>query len=400
MERNRWMWMDWLIFSLRCGWYGTGLTYYYVYRERLGELSYLEFALFVSIGFIVPLIFWRPGYSNPVLYGITELVVSWGFSIYINIILGINLSTSIILMPILMIGYLMTKKTAPWTIPLVVILLPANRYWTIDSSFNFFIQYIDVLLFFGIGLGFNLITKSQQRYKYLLAENTKQYELIQQQNKALEQYSAEVEKLALLKERNRMARDLHDSIGHHFTSVTVGLDAISFMIDSNPKLAVEKINRLADIAREGLAEVRRTIHQIAPAEDEVSVSCQIEKLVNEFGTHTNTDSKLEFIGSEPDLTPHVKITLIRCLQECMTNAKRHGEAGKIRVTVQFTGDRIQLVVFNNGKKMNTQKYGFGLNAMKNRLDELNGTLLIENEGEGGVTVICTIPLRGGFFEKN
>lgn len=185
MGSQKWMWVDWLIFSFRCTWYGTGLMYYYVYNDSLEGLSYWEFGFFTLLGLVLPMIFWRPGYVNPTLYAISELILSGGFSIYINIILGINLSTSVILMPVLMIGYLLTKQTAIWTIPLFVILLPANRYWTIDSQFGFFLQYIDILLFFAIGLGFNLITKSQKRYKNLLIENMKQYEFIQQQNNIL-----------------------------------------------------------------------------------------------------------------------------------------------------------------------------------------------------------------------
>jgi signal transduction histidine kinase len=393
VDGNRWMWLDWLIFSLRCSWYGTGLTYYYVYQERLGVLSYPEFALVVSLGFIIPQLFWRPGYVKPTFYAWAELIVSGGFSIYINNILGINLSTSIILMPTLMIGYLLTKKTAPWTIPLFVLVLPANRYWTIDNLFTFFLQYIDILLFFGIGLGFNLITKSQKRYKQLLAENMKQYELIQQQNKALAQYAEEVEKLALLEERNRMARDLHDSIGHHFTSVTVGLDAISYMIESHPKLAAEKITSLAEVARTGLAEVRRTIHQIAPTEDDRSLSELLEKLVHDFGTNTVTEIYFEVDGAEPILPPHMKLTFIRCLQECLTNAKRHGKADYIRVLVLFLEESVLLEIFNNGTSMDTEKLGFGLTSMKNRLEELNGTLTFKNEETEGVTVICTLPVR-------
>ncbi|MBE4909547.1 sensor histidine kinase [Bacillus luteolus] len=394
MNRERWMWIDWLIFSLRCGWYGTGLTYYYVYMERLGELSYLGFAGIVSIGFFIPLLFWRPGYRNPTFYAIAELLVSGGFSIYLNMYLGINLSSSIILMPILMVGYLMTKKTAPWVIPVFVILLPANRYWTIDNQFAFYLQYIDVLIFFVIALGFNLITKSQKRYKFLLEENVKQLELIEQQNRALEQYSAEIEKLALVEERNRMARDLHDSIGHHFTSVTVGLDAISYMIESQPKLAAEKVRGLAEVARTGLTEVRRTIHQIAPSEENELLTIQLEKLVSEFGEHTNTEVKFEVEGDEPDLAPHLKLLFVRCLQECMTNAKRHGEALFIKVNVHYLEYDIQLKVFNNGKGMDTENFGFGLKMMKNRLEEKNGLLTIESNGVEGVTVTCSLAVGG------
>ncbi len=392
------MWIDWLIFAVRCGWYGTGLTYYYVYMEKLGELSYLEFVMCVSLGFFVPLLFWRPNYTNPTLYAIAELLVSGTFSIYINVILDINLSTSIILMPVLMIGYLLTKKTAPWTIPIFVILLPANRFWTIESQFTFFLQYVDILLFFGIGLGFNLITKSQKRYKNLVQENRKQYEMIQSQNNALEQYAHQVEKYTLLEERNRMARDLHDSIGHYFTTITVGLDAISYMINSDPKLAGQKVNRLAEISREGLNEVRRTIHQIASSTADLPLTNQLETLLKEFEEHTDTKILFEKMGGEVDLNLQRKLSLVRFVQECLTNAKRHGGARFIKVTVQYTKESVELKVYNDGKKIETINFGFGLTSMKNRVEELNGELRIENK-EDGVTIICTLPL-GGFYEKN
>lgn len=392
MEKRQWIWVDWLIFSLRCGWFGTGLAYYYVYSEKLAGMSYMEFFLFVAIGFFVPLLFWNPRYQQPTYYAIAELTVTVGFSIYINNILGTGLSTSIILMPILMIGYLMTKKTAPWTIPLFVVLLPANRYWTMDGLFPFFLQYVDVLLFFGIGTGFNLITKSQQRYKKLLAENISQYQLIQEQNEALKQYAAQVEKLALVEERNRMARDLHDSIGHHFTSVTVGLDAVSYMVEMNPQLAAEKIRSLAEVARGGLDEVRRTIHQIAPVEDDMLLVAMLEKLAFDFSERTGTEVEFDTEGETYPVPPQVKLTFVRCFQECLTNAKRHGDAAKIEASIKYTQDGVLLRVFNNGKLMDTQEYGFGLSSMKNRLEELDGSLLVENGDMAGVTVYCSIPI--------
>lgn len=398
MNSLKWTWVDWFIFTMRCGWYGTGLTYYFVNMDRLGVLPYTTFALFVTIGFIIPQVFWRSGYCNPKLYTLAEFIVTGAFSFLVNNMLGIYLSTSIILMPVLMIGYLMTKATARWAIPLFVIALPANRYWTMDNLFTFFIQYIDILLFFSFGLGFNIITKSQKKYKQLLIENKKQMEQIEQQNKVLEQYAHEIERLALTEERNRMARDLHDSIGHHFTSVTMGLDAIAFMVENHPQMAKEKVLQLSEVARTGLAEVRRTIHQIAPTDDHLMLTKQLENLILDFSSNTNTDIHYEWIGDEQIISPHINLTFKRCLQESITNAKRHGEATFIKVTMQFQKDTITLSIFNNGKPMDKGKPGFGLTSMKNRLQELNGSLKIKEQN--GVEVICTLPIRRESIEAH
>lgn len=399
MVKTKWMWVDWLIFSLRCGWYLTGAAFYYVNLERLGDLGFANFLLFVSIAFIMPLLFWNPWFVKPQTYTLTELIITSCFSIYINNIAGIALSTSILLMPILMSGYLLTRQSAPWAVPAFIILLPANRYWTIDSMFSFFLQYIDVLLFFCIGVGFNLITKSQKKYKRLLDDNLRQFELIEQQNRALSHYAEEIEKLALVEERNRMARDLHDSIGHHFTSLTVGLDAVQYMLDSHPHLAARQIEQLADLARGGLTEVRRTIHDIAPSEDDLPLSVQLENLVRAFSHHTDTKTKWEVHGEEAFVPAHVKITLIRCLQESMTNAKKHGGATYIHICLTFHEQMITLTVFNNGKQIHVDHDGFGLRSMKNRMQQLNGVFAIQNE-EDGVSVTCTLPLRRMNDEEN
>lgn len=398
--RVAWHWTrtDWFIFALRFSWYGTGLIYYYVEQEQLGQLSYQTFFLFTSLGFFLPLFFWRPHYFHVKHYLLTELVVTGAFSILVNNILGVYLSTSVILMPMLMVGYMMTRDTSKWTIPLFLIAIPLNRIWTMDHSFTFFIQYIDILLFFSIGIGFNRITASQKRFKQLLAANAQQLNKIEQQNKVLQHYANEIERLALTEERNRMASDLHDTIGHHFTSVAIGLDAATFMIDRQPELAKEKLATLSEVARTGLSEIRRTIHQIAPADEESLLTKQLEKLTLDFSTHTETPIDYEWSGTEYEAPPHIKHVFQRYLQECLTNAKRHGEATYIRVSLHFQPDHLSLSIYNNGKAMSSATPGFGLSNMKQRLQEIGGTFEIKQED--GVTIRCQIPIRRDSFGSN
>jgi signal transduction histidine kinase len=392
-ERN-WIWVDWFIYLLRLFWYVSGLIYFYVHAEKLAWISYPLFAAIISLAYFIPHLFWNPCYKNAALYGATELVLIGGISIYTNIILKIDLGTAIILMSALMAGYLATKQTGLWTIPIFVILLPATRYWSLGISFDLFMQFIDILIFFGFGISLNIIINSQIKAKRILKENMKQYELIQEQNKVLEQYAAQIEGLTLLEERNRLARELHDSIGHHFTSVTVGLDAISYMIDINPKQAKQKAEALALVSRKGLNEIRHSIHQIAPSENDVLLSKQLAEIAKKFQEHTGTLVQFQTEGEEPQLSPQMKLTFIRCLQEAFTNAKRHGQATEIGATLSFTENKIMLQIENNGERFETVKHGFGLNAMKNRLEELQGNLDIQSNAENGVVVTCAIPMKG------
>ncbi|GAA0321725.1 hypothetical protein GCM10008967_10280 [Bacillus carboniphilus] len=390
-----WHGIDWFIFFLRLFWYVNGLIYFYLEPEKLSGLPYTYFVAILTLCYVGPQVFWRPNYVNRTFYPVAELVLTGGSTIILSVFFHIHLTNSTILMSALMIGYLVTKKTSLWTIPTFAILIPTTRYWAMEKDlFDFFMQYIDVLIFCSIGLGFNLLMQSKKRTSRLLDENLQQYKLIQKQNQVLEQYAEQIEQVTLLEERNRMARDLHDTIGHHFTSVTVGLDAVSYLIDANPEKAKEKINTLARVAREGLDEIRNSIHQIAPSENDEPLSKHLHKITKVFSENTGTLTQFGLEGKEDLVSPQIRLTLVRCLQEAITNAKRHGNASEVNVLLQYREDVICLRIENNGEKMETIHPGFGLIAMQDRIEALRGTLEIKNNEGKGMVLTCMIPKVG------
>lgn len=392
-NKTDWLWIDWFIFCIRLCWFLTGAVYYFVEESLIEEISYPIFLGMMALCFLVPQIFWRPDYTNRVIYHVTEFVLITSFSTYIHIYSEIDLGTSIILMSMLMVGYLATKKTAVWTIPIALIILPIIRYSSSKTLFSFLIQYVDIAIFFGIGISFNLMVLSQRRMKTLLEENKKQYELIHTQHKVLEQYTEQIEKVTLLRERNRLARELHDTIGHHFTSVTVGLDAVSFLIDVDTEKAKEKIQVLSRVSRDGLDEIRKNIHQIAPSEDDGTLSEQLHQIVKDFSSHTSTKVNFTLAGEEFPVTRQIRLTFIRCLQESLTNAKRHGNASEIVVSMRFSSHTLILEIENNGTTTSIVNPGFGLTAMRERLEEIHGKLEINTETDKGMRLTCTVPVR-------
>lgn len=387
-----WIWIDWFIFFLRLCWFLSGVLYFSIERGDLGDLSYFAFVGILTACYIVPQLFWRPGYKHPILYPISELIVAGGASIYLNIVLQMNLGTSMILMTLLMIGYLSTKQTAKWTFPFFLLVFPLPQLWTTDVV-TYLLQYIDILIFLGFGACFNYVVQSQQRTKRIIEENNKQYKLIQEQNRVLQQYTEQVEKVTLLQERNRLARELHDTIGHHFTSVTVGLDAVSYLLETDVEKAKQKIQVLANVSRKGLDDIRQQIHQISPTENEEMLSILLKQIASDFKEHTNTNVQFHIQGKEIPVSKNIKLTLIRCLQEALTNAKRHGEATTVTVHFLFTNNDLTLIIENNGSPINTIHPGFGLTAMKERIEELQGNLDITSGKHRGVKLTISVPIK-------
>ncbi|WP_180954227.1 sensor histidine kinase [Bacillus sp. M6-12] len=392
-EKRSWLWIDWFIFSLRASWYIIGVVYYFVNQADLEGLPFSFFALLVTASFVVPNLFWRPGYINRQLYALSELAVTGFFTVYTNIFLTLNFGSVFLLLPAFMIGYLASRQTSAWTFPVFLLILPGARYWSAESFTIFIVQYIDVFVFFAFGACLNVIVRSHIKREQLLEENTAQSNFIQEQNKILEQYAVKVEQLTLLEERNRLAKELHDSIGHHFTSITVGLDAIRYMLELEPEMAKTKVEGLAELSRKGLDEIRKSIHSIAPSEEDMPLSSQLEQIALEFAAHTGTFIQFQCFGEECPVSQQTKLTFIRCMQEAITNAKRHGHATEIKAFLTFRTDSIELVIENNGHTFIAGDLGFGLNAMKDRLEQLQGRLEITNNSTGQFSLICTVPVR-------
>jgi signal transduction histidine kinase len=399
MATNRsWIWVDTLLAIVRVIYYLTGVAYFAQHPEQMG-MSYGLFFLWFALCVLVPHLFWRPGYINDILYAITELTLVGLFHLYFIFYPGATIGISLLFMPALIIGYLGRKNTIFFSSVVLTVLTVCIYY--IEPRFMSIATYYFVLaVLFAFGFIFNRMLNTQRKMKLLLEENQQKTTLIEAQNKTLEQYARKVEELTLEAERNRMAGELHDTIGHTFTSVIVGMDAVSYLIDPAPEQAKERLAVLREFTTEGLNKLREQIHNIAIDDDQLSLSSKLEKIALEFSDYTNTEVVFQTIGSELDVSKSASLILNRCLQESLTNAKRHGDATKIDIQLIF-GEEVKLVIQDNGSGSSNLTHGFGLQTMKDRLSQMNGSLTVQSEENRGTTVICMIPLKGvGEIEKN
>ncbi|MBP3950179.1 sensor histidine kinase [Bacillus suaedae] len=245
---------------------------------------------------------------------------------------------------------------------------------------------IDGLFFFSVGVAIAKVLESERKTQLLLDENLRQ-------NQLLEEYARQIEKVTLLEERNRLARDLHDTIGHTYTSVIMGLDATSILLKTAPVQAEEHVHRLSEVMRDSLEEIRSHIHQIAPVEDKEELSAQLKRIASEFAQHTRTDIEFDSIDQvNVNISSQGTVTLVRCLQESLTNAIRHGQASQIKITIYVENQSLKLVIKDNGIGIQEKDYGFGLLGMKERLESLQGRLTIESSQHGGTCVNCYVPV--------
>lgn len=387
----KWSWVDYVLAIFRIAFLFQCIVYVIATPEDVGGRTEV-LVLWILISMLVPHIFWRPGTVHKEWFIITELLLSSSLYFYFTFYLQLQTQASFLIMPALVTGHLATKKTVI-IVPVTLFALSLCMFWHDTAIMDYLTQFFLVIMMYGFGFSFNKMLSTQQKIRTLLAENENKNKLIETQNRALEQYSKKIEEFTLQTERNRLAGELHDTIGHTLTSVIVGMDAVNLLMDRDTNKAKEKLALLRNVTASGLDNFRQQIHEIAVDEQELSLSSVLEHIKVEFAEYTSTEVSWNVQGNEYKVSKHVKLVLSRCLQESLTNAKRHGEATEIKVNLEFKSNEIILTISDNGKGSEKVSFGFGLKGMRDRLSTLQGDLQVHTELGTGTTVTCYVPVR-------
>ncbi|MBO9597999.1 MAG: sensor histidine kinase [Cohnella sp.] len=377
--------MDWGVFALRNYHYillaSRILTETDVTNRTLWNVAWLVAAL------VVPMMFWFPGRRmNKVWFCILELLL--GGSYYVNSVIDPDLTSKAdYLLPSLTMGYLLTKRTF-WIIPAVTF-IPFSFQSYLRLSWERSLSVgTDNLLFCFIGMWASFVANAYYQKNELVAE-------VEQQNKLLTHYTAEIEKMTLLEERNRMSKELHDTLGHSFISLIMSLDASIALLDRKPAEVKDRLIRLRALAEKNLDEMRSIVHEMGE-EEESSLTRQIESLAARFREHTGTALTVSLPGTDRPIRFEVRQAILRVIQESFTNALKHGKASRLHLELRLSERTLQLFVRNNGKPIDKLNYGFGLTTMKHRVERLGGSLHVSSEeGTAPMTEVrCEIPLKG------
>lgn len=247
-----------------------------------------------------------------------------------------------------------------------------------------------------IGTNYHVIADTNERMKTLLKKNEEQFELIQKQNRVLEQYANQIEQMTLREERTRMAKELHDTIGHTITSIVLGLEITQNDIGTTDAEASARIHGLISTARNCLEEMRSNIYQSAFEEKSQTLAERLQQIVQDFSGNTGTNVHFRVLGEVHEATQQVNFVCIRCLQESLTNALRHGKATAIDIILDYHADRIKLIIEDNGIGFENLTMGFGITAMKDRIESLQGRLHITSLPGRGTNVSVSIPIKRKF----
>ena len=225
-------------------------------------------------------------------------------------------------------------------------------------------------------------------------------EQLNQANDQLRDYAVNMERMTQMRERNRLAREIHDTLGHTLTGIIMGADAGLALFEVAPEESKKRIQVVAQSARDGLTDVRRSIKALRPdALERANLAEALEGLVENF--RLTTSARIEYFQEAQalKLDSDEEDALYRVVQEGLTNAVRHGRADRIEIRITRSGDMVDVSVRDNGTGCARPEEGFGLRHMRERLQMLGGTLSFGNldrdaeDGYTGFFIRVCLPVR-------
>lgn len=253
------------------------------------------------------------------------------------------------------------------------------------------INFLDIinLLFFILFLMIYIANEVQENERM-----TQELIMVHQVNHELENYAAVSEKIAEDKERKRLAREIHDTLGHALTGIAAGVDACIAMIDINPEATKKQLMVISKVVRQGIVDVRNSLNKLRPgALEQHGFKGAIENMIEEFTSVSDLTISLDYRLDKVDFENTKEDILFRVIQESVTNAVRHGDATHIDILLYIEDNSLYLKIQDNGQGCEEIHYGFGLKQMKERLGMINGK--VAYDGHHGFLTIVTIPLQEG-----
>ena len=272
---------------------------------------------------------------------------------------------------------------------------------SLDTYIRFYPESVRLLLLFGKNFlySLNIVVFMISLLFYILSAITERHRIEEelrmasQANRELNSYLALSEKIAEDRERKRIAREIHDTLGHALTGISAGIDAVKVLVDIDTNRAKEQLNNVSVVVRDGIRDVRGSLNKMRPgALENNTLKEALIKIIREYEAISNLEIHLRYEWDNIDLDIAKEDIVFRVIQESITNSVRHGHAKTIWIEL-LEEEFYVMTIRDDGIGFDELHYGYGLKQMQERLMIIGGSVRFENR-DGFYTYI-EIPKIGG-----
>lgn len=226
-------------------------------------------------------------------------------------------------------------------------------------------------------------------YKALYKEKSK----VEKLNNELREQSEEIEKLTIEKERNRVAQEIHDYLGHSLVALNMNLDVAVNIIERDPKKAKEIIIKSKVLAKDSIDSLRLAVYALRDKEKHFILKESIEELIENISHEDRINIELQFSEEVEELAPEYKNIIYRIVQEGLTNGIIHGKANRFNIKIYIKSDQVHLIIEDNGLGCNDIVKGNGLHGIEDRINSIYGDIKYITNLGNGFAIKAMIPLN-------
>lgn len=260
------------------------------------------------------------------------------------------------------------------------------------NVWDWYFIIINLFSIFGRGFLLGLIGWIESRLVELQRFQQKQLEI---SNMKLRKYALTAERLAQSQERNRIARELHDTLAHTLSSVSVQLEAVKALFEVNPQESKVLLAKSIENTRNGLKETRRTLRDLRSSElESLGLVGAINNVLLLAKERANLQITTNFSKDVDNLNDDISHALYRIIQEAVENIVRHSNAKKVSLSLQVNKNDVKLTIADDGlgfSKMNvSEENSFGIRGMRERVEALGGYFQINSNPNQGTKIDVTV----------
>jgi signal transduction histidine kinase len=304
-------------------------------------------------------------------------------------------SSVLAVFPFLFVGLLLVAWQYKWQYILFIIIAIAGLNLGVIWSYTglgsppfqsaLVLTLIQTVIFLAVGFSIS----------YLMNRLRQQQQSLEAANLRLTHYASTLEHLATSQERNRLARELHDTLAHTLSGLSVQLETVKAYWKVDPEIALSTLEKSLTAAHWGLEETRQALKALrASPLDDLGLTLAIQTMVEEVAARANLTLNLSIADKMPSLSPDLEQCVYRVAQEAITNVAKHARAKNLTLNLQYVEGKVMLTVHDDGVGFNVEKdhkeKHFGLTGMQERAQLVGGELTTTSKPGEGTTVRLSI----------
>ncbi|MGG1629864.1 sensor histidine kinase [Rossellomorea sp. NRS-1567] len=274
-----------------------------------------------------------------------------------------------------------------WALCLFYIYRVTGTFSVMENLINFSLIVFEAV----VGRLIHKLLRAQAKIETQYGELQETHTALTSAHEQLHHYASQVEELTLVRERNRISGEIHDTVGHKMTALLVQLQVARELLEARPETSKQKIQLCEGLARETLQEIRLSVRTLKDDDQLQSFVTTVRKLLEDYQVMTGLTSSFSVKGDVSNIPISVQLDLTRVIQESITNAVRHGQAKECSVRLEIFETKVEISIQDDGTGAGEVNPGFGLKHMRDRIHEHGGATVFESSKEGFL-VKATVPL--------